>query len=148
MLCFGKHDPESIHAVQRHSGRFGRVSAAALMLGAIATSQAAGTAPRIAANAIAGIVTSAHGAQAGVWVIAETQDFRTRFAKIVVTDAAGRYLIPELPAAKYRVWVRGYGLVDSPGVEATRGIISILQPASRRMRRARRRPTRLRIGTR
>ncbi len=94
---------------------------AALLLCRIAASQAAGGEPRIAATEIGGTVTSAHGAEAGVWVIAETRDFPTRFAKIVVTDAAGRYLIPELPKAKYRVWVRGYGLVDSPGVDAAPG---------------------------
>jgi len=93
----------------------------ALLLCRIAASQAAGGEPRIAATEIGGTVTSAHGAEAGVWVIAETRDFPTRFAKIVVTDAAGRYLIPELPKAKYRVWVRGYGLVDSPGVDAAPG---------------------------
>jgi hypothetical protein len=94
---------------------------AGLLLCRIAASQAAGSEPRIAAAEIGGTVTSAHGAEAGVWVIAETRDFPTRFAKIVVTDEAGRYLIPELPQAKYRVWVRGYGLVDSPGVDATLG---------------------------
>jgi len=94
---------------------------AALLLWGIAISYTAGAEPRIAATEIAGAVTSAHGAEAGVWVIAETHDFQTRFAKIVVTDEAGRYLIPELPAARYRVWVRGYGLVDSRGVEATPG---------------------------
>jgi hypothetical protein len=94
---------------------------AALLLCPIAALQAAGSEPRIAAAEIGGTVTGAHGAEAGVWVIAETRDFPTRFAKIVVTDEAGRYLIPELPQAKYRVWVRGYGLVDSPGVDATLG---------------------------
>src|SRR5690606_25328196 len=48
-----------------------------------------------------------------VWVIAETFDLPTRYAKIVVTDDEGRYLIPDLPDANYSVWVRGYGLVDS-----------------------------------
>jgi hypothetical protein len=38
-----------------------------------------------------------------------------------VTDDRGRYLIPDLPAAGYRVWVRGYGLVDSPKVQAAPG---------------------------
>jgi hypothetical protein len=33
--------------------------------------------------------------------------------KIVVTDDHGRYVLPDLPKANYRVWVRGYGLVDS-----------------------------------
>lgn len=70
---------------------------------------------------IAGVVTGPNGPEAGVWVIAETFDLPTRFAKIVVTDEEGRYLIPELPAANYKVWVRGYGLVDSPKQEATPG---------------------------
>ena len=64
-------------------------------------------------NIIEGVVTSANGAEAGVWVIAETHDFDTRFARIVVTNDEGRYLIPDLPEATYDIWVRGYGLVDS-----------------------------------
>jgi hypothetical protein len=39
----------------------------------------------------------------------------------VVTDDTGRYLLPDLPAADYRVWVRGYGLADSARVAATPG---------------------------
>ena len=42
---------------------------------------------------------------------------RTRYAKVVVTDDQGRYVVPDLPKAKYKVWVRGYGLVDSPKVD-------------------------------
>ena len=63
---------------------------------------------------IGGTVTGPHGPEAGVWVIAETKDLPTKYAKIVVTDDAGRYVLPDLPAANYSVWVRGYGLVDSP----------------------------------
>jgi hypothetical protein len=63
---------------------------------------------------IAGVVTGPGGPEAGVWVIAETNDLPTKFARIVVTDDQGRYLIPDLPKANYDVWVRGYGLVDSP----------------------------------
>jgi streptogramin lyase len=70
---------------------------------------------------IGGVVTSAKGAEAGVWVIAETSDLQTRYAKIVVTDDEGRYVIPDLPAATYEVWVRGYGLVDSSKVVAKPG---------------------------
>ncbi len=62
---------------------------------------------------IGGIVNGPAGPEAGVWVIAETDDFDTRYAKIVVTDDLGRYVVPDLPAANYQVWVRGYGLVDS-----------------------------------
>ena len=62
---------------------------------------------------IEGVVTGPDGPEAGVWVIAETFDLPTRYAKIVVTDDQGRYVIPELPSANYSVWVRGYGLVDS-----------------------------------
>ena len=56
----------------------------------------------------------AKGPEAGVWVIAETTDLPTRFTRSVVTDDQGRYVIPDLPTANYEVWVRGYGLVDSP----------------------------------
>ncbi|PWU24747.1 MAG: hypothetical protein C5B48_04785, partial [Candidatus Rokuibacteriota bacterium] len=67
------------------------------------------------------MVTGPHGPEAGVWVIAETDDLPTRFARIVVTDDRGRYVVPDLPKARYRVWVRGYGLVDSPKVESEPG---------------------------
>ena len=56
-----------------------------------------------------------------MWVIAETTDLPTKFAKVVVTDDQGRYVIPELPNAKYKVWVRGYGLVDSAKVDGEPG---------------------------
>src|SRR5215207_8324300 len=70
---------------------------------------------------IGGVVKSAKGAEAGVWVIAETTELPTKFIKIVVTDDQGRYVLPELPKANYDVWVRGYGLVDSPKVKAAPG---------------------------
>jgi hypothetical protein len=70
---------------------------------------------------IGGVVTGPHGPEAGVWVIAETHDLATRYAKIVVTDEQGRYVLPDLPKAKYDVWARGYGLVDSPKVQAVPG---------------------------
>ena len=70
---------------------------------------------------IAGVVLSAAGPEAGVWVIAETADFDTRFARIVVTDDEGRYLVPDLPDANYQLWVRGYGLQDSEKVAASPG---------------------------
>src|SRR5579872_330310 len=80
----------------------------ALGLSSTADAPAAGIMGSVPPDAIAGVVTSAHGAEAGVWVIAESADFKTRFAKIVVTDDQGRYLIPQLPQANYVVWVRGY----------------------------------------
>ncbi len=108
-------------ASQRQS-RFSRaLVAAALLAGGVAASRAAGVEPNIAADAIGGVVKSVHGAEAGVWVIAETNDFQTRFAKIVVTDEAGRFLLPDLPPASYQVWVRGYGLGDSTKVIASPG---------------------------
>jgi hypothetical protein len=70
---------------------------------------------------IGGVVSGPGGPEAGVWVIAETNDLATKFAKMVVTDDQGRYLIPDLPKANYTVWVRGYGLVDSPKVTGTPG---------------------------
>ncbi|HUF71870.1 MAG TPA: carboxypeptidase-like regulatory domain-containing protein [Gammaproteobacteria bacterium] len=65
---------------------------------------------------LSGIVESDAGPEAGVWVIAETTDLPTPYIKIVVTDDDGRFVIPELPMAIYRVWVRGYGLRDSSEV--------------------------------
>ena len=43
----------------------------------------------IDADDIGGIVTGPSGPEAGVWVIAETRDLPTPFAKIVVTDDQG-----------------------------------------------------------
>jgi len=75
----------------------------------------------IDADDMGGVVTSANGPEAGVWVIAETTELPTKFRKIVVTDQAGRFVLPDLPKAGYRVWVRGYGLVDSGTVVAAPG---------------------------
>src|SRR5438445_7971422 len=76
---------------------------------------------RIDNDDIGGVVTSTNGPEAGVWVIAETTDLPTRYAKMVVTEDQGRYVLPDLPKANYSVWVRGYGLVDSPKVQAAPG---------------------------
>src|SRR5712691_87543 len=75
----------------------------------------------ISSTDLGGVVTSAKGPEAGVWVIAETTDLATKLAKIVVTDDRGRYVIPDLPKANYNVWVRGYGLVDSQHIRAMPG---------------------------
>ena len=76
---------------------------------------------QIDADDIGGIVTSAVGSEAGVWVIAETMDLPTRFIRIVSTDDDGQYVLPDLPEATYEVFVRGYGLVDSERVNGTPG---------------------------
>jgi hypothetical protein len=109
----------------------------ALLLGAAAIALAlALNAPLAAANAqaptpavsigttdIGGVVSGPNGPEAGVWVIAETTDLPTKYAKIVVTDDQGRYVIPDLPKASYSIWVRGYGLVDSPKQKSEPGKI-------------------------
>jgi hypothetical protein len=79
------------------------------------------TAVAIDNDDIGGVVTGANGPEAGVWVIAETTELPTKYAKSVVTDDRGRYVIPDLPNANYQIWVRGYGLVDSPKVRAKPG---------------------------
>jgi hypothetical protein len=82
------------------------------------------------ADDLGGVVTSVKGPEAGVWVIAETTNLPTKFARIVVTDDRGRYLMPDLPAkATYSVWVRGYGLVDSQKVMASPGRVLNLTAA-------------------
>ena len=85
------------------------------------SSQTSGDAIAIDSNDLGGRVTGSSGPEAGVWVIAETTELPTRFARIVVTDDQGRYLVPDLPAANYSVWVRGYGLVDSPKTQTRPG---------------------------
>src|SRR5262245_16094032 len=89
-------------------------------IGGVAARQAASPVA-IDADDIGGVVTSAKGAEAGVWVIAETRDLPTKYVKMVVTDERGRYVLPDLPNATYSVWVRGYGLVDSKKVTGTPG---------------------------
>lgn len=66
---------------------------------------------------ITGTVTGDNGPEAGVWVIAQTNDLGTPMIKTVVTDDQGRYLVPELPVVNYKVWVRGYGIEDSKPVD-------------------------------
>lgn len=104
--------------------RMAAITVAALLLTAAAVrAQQADPAIQIGSTDVGGVVTSPNGPEAGVWVIAETTDLPTKYAKVVVTDDRGRYVIPELPNAKYHVWVRGYGLVDSPKVETEPGKI-------------------------
>jgi len=96
------------------------VSAAALLSSAL-VSPVFAQAPQIDADDIAGTVVGAGSPEAGVWVVAETRDLPTRYIKIVATDDRGRYLLPDLPKANYDIWVRGYGLVDSPKVKSAPG---------------------------
>ena len=84
---------------------------------------------KIKPNDIGGVVSSSKGPEAGVWVIAETTDLPTRYIKEVVTDDRGRFVIPDLPKAKYTVFARGYGLVDSPKAEAEPGKLVDLKPS-------------------
>ena len=99
-------------------------TAAALAMATLAwapTAARAQTAVAIDSDDIGGVVRGPNGPEGGVWVIAETTDLPTRFARMVVTDDQGRYVVPDLPKAKYKIWVRGYGLVDSPKVDGEPG---------------------------
>jgi hypothetical protein len=93
----------------------------AASLARLSAGQVANGPVSIDADDIGGVVTSTKGPEAGVWVIAETTGLPTKYSKTVVTDDRGRYLVPDLPKATYTVWVRGYGLVDSPKVESAPG---------------------------
>ncbi len=110
-----------INSTFRHSCVAAGLAALAIAVALPAYAQPSKPAVTIGANDISGVVTSPKGPEAGVWVIAETTELPTKFAKIVVTDDKGRYLLPELPMADYSVWVRGYGLVDSPKLHGVPG---------------------------
>ena len=97
------------------------VLASAMVSRPLPASAQATVAPTIDNDDIGGVVTGPNGPEAGVWVIAESVELPTKFAKMVVTDDHGRYVIPDLPAVNYSVWVRGYGLVDSPKMRAKPG---------------------------
>ena len=106
----------------RHGhGRWVLLAAAGLMAGSLTWVSAQEASVNLDADDIGGVVTSANGPEAGVWVIAETTDLPTRLARIVVTDDQGRYVVPDLPEAGYQVFVRGYGLLDSERVTARPG---------------------------
>jgi hypothetical protein len=92
-----------------------------LLAASLVSTGAEQTAVSVDADDLGGVVRSSKGPEAGVWVIAETKDLPTPYAKIVVTDDQGRYLMPDLPKANYSVFVRGYGLVDSQRVNAVPG---------------------------
>jgi hypothetical protein len=89
----------------------------------LSAQQSATPAVAIDDDDVGGVVTGPNGPEAGVWVIAETTDLPSRMSKSVVTDDLGRYVIPDLPKANYFIWVRGYGLVDSPKVQSVPGKI-------------------------
>ncbi len=104
--------------------RFVMAGATALSLvtpGGAAAADKAEQSAKAAVGNINGVVNGRNGPEAGVWVIAETSSLPTGYAKVVVTDDSGRFMIPELPKGAYKVWVRGYGLVDSPKVDARPG---------------------------
>ena len=86
-----------------------------LLASTLSAPLSAAAAPRlwVGKHDIGGTVSGPQGPEAGVWVIAETHDLPTGFARIVTTNDKGEFLIPDLPKAAYQVWVRGYGLVDS-----------------------------------
>jgi hypothetical protein len=94
---------------------------AALLAVSFTSISARQPAPAVDGDDLGGVVRSSKGPEAGVWVIAETKDLPTPYVKIVVTDDQGRYLLPDLPKANYSVFVRGYGLVDSPRVNTVAG---------------------------
>src|SRR4051794_12145097 len=87
----------------------------------VSAQQSAPAAPAIDNDDIGGVVTGANGPEAGVWVIAETRSTPTHLVRIVVTDDRGRFVVPDLPTGQYDVWVRGYGLVDSPKTQTAPG---------------------------
>ncbi len=97
--------------MKRHTARAGLVFLSMILSATCSLAQAP---VAIDSDDIGGVVRGPRGPEAGVWVIAETNELPTKFAKIVVTDDKGRYVIPDLPPkVNYQVWVRGYGMAAS-----------------------------------
>ena len=65
---------------------------------------------------LGGVVRGPNGPEAGVWVIAETNDLPTKMVKTVVTDDQGRYVLPDLPKANYTVWAVSYTHLTLPTI--------------------------------
>jgi hypothetical protein len=61
---------------------------------------------------IGGVVSGPNGPEAGAWVIAETSELPTKYAKIVVADDQGCYVIPDLPTANYHTRVSRHADID------------------------------------
>ena len=74
--------------------KIGSWMAATVAALAVACASQIGSEINIGESDLGGVVTSPNGPEAGVWVIAETTGLPTKYAKIVVTDERGRYVIP------------------------------------------------------
>ena len=122
VVRFGGTRHENCAAVSRLAAGCLALALAALALTlTVSARQPAAAGPAIDPDDIGGVVTGPKGPEAGVWVIAETRDLPVRYIKSVVTDDRGRFVVPDLPAASYSVWARGYGLVDSAKATAKPG---------------------------
>ena len=116
-----------IPRVSEHFMRPVVLLAASLLLAMVSSACSGG--PAMDDGIISGVVEGDNGPEAGVWIIAETDDFGTGFVKIVVSDDNGRFVLPQLSDASYDVWVRGYGLADSEPVTAAVGDNLVLAAA-------------------
>jgi hypothetical protein len=90
----------------------GAIGIAAMVIALPAPASAQQAAVQIDNDDIGGVVSGTNGPEAGVWVIAETTELPTKYAKIVVTDDQGRFVIPDLPECKLpgldpRLWAGG-----------------------------------------
>src|SRR5262245_13485645 len=73
-------------AIRRNAAMRPLSLAAALAATFTALTPFAAQAQKVGPTDIGGVVTGPKGPEAGVWVIAETSDFQTRYSKIVITD--------------------------------------------------------------
>jgi len=76
------------------------------------------------ASDIGGVVTGPNGPEAGVWVIAETSDLPTKFAKVVVTTIAGVSSYPIFPRSTTACGCAATGWSTRPRRAARREIPS------------------------
>ena len=115
----------------------------------MASDTGADPAIRIGESDLGGVVTSPNGPEAGVWVIAETAGLPTKYAKIVVTDERGRYVIPGTAEGELqRLGARLRAGRFAQGAAPSRASCSTSPRCRRRTKPRRRSTTRRSTGTR
>src|SRR3712207_1193685 len=92
--------------------------------------------PHVGPADIGGTVTGPKGPEAGVWVIAETSEVPTKYAKVFDTDDGDRDLNPDPTRRSYSVIMHDIGRVHTQKRHETQGGTLALRPVQAARARA------------